>query len=180
MLAGPRTTEVISRATFRPGPHKQVCKAQGELLGSTCSPCPSESRTGTSRGHQRLILHAQVLVTTRPPGSCTRRYCVTAPVCVQKSHESLSVSSAASTRFSAIKTHFRPHKHAFQKEPGNPSSTTTSNCHVLSSRFYSLCSLCVQRTGIVLCRCQQASETFSAYVSSLAPVFCVFALYPIK
>lgn len=94
-------------------------------------------------------------------------------VCIQKTHESLSVSPATSIGFSPIKMYFRPHKHAFQKKSGNL-SLVTSNYHVLSSCFYSLCPVRVQLIGIVLCRCQKASETFSAYVSSLTCVFCIF------
>lgn len=106
------------------------------------------------------------LWTPRPPGSSMCKYCIT-------THKSLSVSSATSIGLSPIKMSFRPHRHAFQKESGNL-SPITSNCHVLSSCFYSLCPVCVQLIGTVLCRCQKVSETFSAYISSLARVFCIF------
>lgn len=50
----------------------------------------------------------------------------------------------------------------------------TGNCHFLSSCFYSLCPLHLQLTGIVLCRCQKASEPFRAYVFSPTCVFCIW------
>lgn len=76
------------------------------------NPPPASRRADPA---QAVGANAQVLVNARAAGSCTCRYCGTTPRVYSKSHESLAVSSATSLGFSAMETHFRAHKPAFQE-----------------------------------------------------------------
>lgn len=61
MLACAWTLQLIVRATFYTGPHKQVCNAYGH--GTLCALHPSPallSRSCSSHGHKCQVLHTQV------------------------------------------------------------------------------------------------------------------------
>lgn len=96
---------------------------QSRVLYPNRSAMPTESRCAANPPPasrradpaQAVGANAQVLVNARAAGSCTCRYCGTTPRVYSKSHESLAVSSATSLGFSAMETHFRPHKPAFQE-----------------------------------------------------------------
>lgn len=144
MLASVWTMQLIVIATFYTEPHKQVCNAYGHESLCALHPIPAFLSRSCSRHGHKC----QVLHTQVPVNTRWRlpnHHCV------------------------YLKVPWEPpyvlcHPHRF----------LTSNCHFLSSCFYSLCPVHLQLVGIVLCRCQKASEAFRAYVSFLTHLFSVF------
>lgn len=173
MLTSPQTKRLINRAIFYTGPHKHICNAQGHKSLHAPNPPPVQERADPAQGMctNAYVLHAQVLVSTSPPGSCLCKYCVTTTGVYSEDPRKPVPILCTSIGFSPIKMYFRPHKHAFQKKSGNL-SRITSNCHVLSC-FYSLCPVHVQLIGIALCTCRKAAET-----SVLMSLTCVLHIWP--